>query len=132
MRDKNDLSVLDILLEGDAPDVRRTRRQMTVEIPRLTEATGATVVFQLSSLTYNGFADVRATSGGENFDAGVVERGIVDPVLSSPALLAKYSAAHAGEVVRGLLMPGEIKTLSQMILDLSGYDDFSVVAVKND
>lgn len=56
-------------------------------------------------------------------DALLVAEGLVDPDFSKSEVLAKHNAMDAADVVGKALYVGEIKTLQEAILRLSGFDD---------
>ena len=56
-------------------------------------------------------------------DALLVAQGLVEPDFSNAKALEKHNAMDAADVVGKALYVGEIKTLQEAILRLSGFDD---------
>ena len=66
----------------------------------------------------------------EAFDLELVAASCVTPNWNDPQLLTKYKASSAAQVIKKVLLAGEINALSEVALDLSGYN-IDVDEVKN-
>lgn len=131
--------VLDILLAGTARNVNKAIPTKNYEVVRLSKETGSKVVFKLQAITYNRAAEL-ATMGTE-MDAQTVLSGVVDPALKDVRLAAKLGLLEEGEtwgdhgvtpldVVKALLLPGEIGAMSLAIQHLTGYGTTTLKEVK--
>lgn len=64
----------------------------------------------------------------EQFNAALVVAATVSPKWGDEKLLAKYKASDAEEVVKRILLAGELASLADIVLELSGfYTDLSEV-----
>jgi hypothetical protein len=68
----------------------------------------------------------------ELFRALILVAGSVSPNWDDKRLLEKYQASGPEIIIRKLLLPGEAKEISNIILDLSGYADDAVEQLKNE
>jgi len=109
-------NALEALLSAN-PDV-----QENVPIKRLG------VDFTVSALDQDTFesAQEEATFNGAlnqtELNNNIIARSCVEPDFSNPALMEKYGARDAGDCVNKALKFGEIATLTQKIMELSGID----------
>lgn len=58
----------------------------------------------------------------EAFNCQLIASATVSPNWGAPALLAKYQASGASEVVKRLLLAGELSALGDVAMDLSGFN----------
>lgn len=99
-----------------------------VKIKRLsTEA--EPVVFSLRSLSWTRAAEIRKM-GGDDTQIHMVLAGTEAPDLKNQALLDLYGAATPAELLKLMLLPGEIEDSAAEIDRLSGYRQMTVEAVK--
>ncbi len=68
----------------------------------------------------------------EQFGLSIISAGTVSPNWADAQLIAKYKASGPEQVLKKILLPGEIAKISDIILDLSGYGDDAVGEVKNE
>ncbi|RSL29099.1 hypothetical protein D7Z54_33080 [Salibacterium salarium] len=59
----------------------------------------------------------------EKLGSLMITESCVNPDFSNPQLLEKYNASNAAECVKSALLAGEIITLSNAVLDASGYNN---------
>jgi hypothetical protein len=57
----------------------------------------------------------------EQFAAALVAAATVKPNWSDPKLLAKYKASGPEEVIKRILLAGELESLSDTVAELSGF-----------
>ncbi|MGE5552826.1 MAG: phage tail assembly chaperone [Betaproteobacteria bacterium] len=103
--------------------------EKTVTIPRLgipVTLRGLTgkAVFQLrEACTYRRPAKGREieTLDEEKFNCRLIAAATVKPKWDHPELLAKYQASGAEEVIKRLLLAGELAALGDLVLELSGF-----------
>ena len=115
MNKKPTVSVLDLLLRPDLPDVRRELPEKRVEVKRLSRLAGEPVVFRLKALTYD----------------QTLLLGCVEPDWKDRSLLAPGSVATPIDAIKSKLTAGEIDELYIEIQMLSGYIDRALADVKN-
>lgn len=58
----------------------------------------------------------------EDFNAGLIAAATVKPNWGDPQLIAKFKASGPEEVIKRQLLAGEMDALSDVVLDLSGYN----------
>lgn len=124
------VSVLDLLLRPDLPDVRRELPEKRVEVKRLSRLAGEPVVFHLKALTYDQTRRVQDKPRGEQAVQAVL-LGCVDPDWKDKSLLAPGSVATPIDAIKSKLTAGEIDELYIEIQMLSGYIDRALADVKN-
>lgn len=58
----------------------------------------------------------------ELFNVSLIAASTISPNWGSPQLLTKYSASGAEEVIKRILLAGELSALGDVVLDLSGFN----------
>jgi hypothetical protein len=134
-------NVLDLLLQADASKLVKPAKQ--VEIKRLSEAFGGKVIFTCEALTARQYDKVQddvlkldyknkqADINVSDMQALTVIEGVKEPTLKSKELREKYGAPTPLDLLKKLLLPGEIQNLYNIIAGLSGFDNGAVEEVKN-
>ena len=130
MDKKPTVSVLDLLLRPELPDVRRELPEKRVEVKRLSRLAGEPVVFRLKALTYDQTRRVQDKPRGEQAVQAVL-LGCVEPDWKDRSLLAPGSGATPIDAIKSKLTAGEIDELYIEIQMLSGYIDRALADVKN-
>lgn len=120
--------LLDLLLQ--APDVSRELPTKKVRIKRLSKLLGKDVVFTLRALPYGRVEDVKGMESGA--DIAILLSGLVDPNPKDEALNQHFNAVTPAEMLKQLLLPGEIDDLSREVERLSGYRTRTIEEIKND
>ncbi len=118
-------NVLDLLLGMEKAKLP----EKSVKLKRLSKACGADVVFTLRALPYNRVAEIKETAS-DDMTVDILLAGVVSPSLRDKGLLDKYHAPTPAELVKALLLPGEIEDLSREVERLSGYRTATVEEVK--
>lgn len=59
----------------------------------------------------------------EDFEASLISVATVKPDWSNSQLMEKYNASRPIEVIKKSLLAGEMSLLSDIVLELSGFDD---------
>lgn len=131
MDKKPTVSVLDLLLRPDLPDVRRELPEKQVEVKRLSRLAGEPVVFRLKALTYDQTRRVQDKPRGEQA-VEMVLLGCTEPNWRAPGLLdpAKNIATPI-DAIKSKLTAGEIDELAVEIQMLGGYIVRALEDVKN-
>lgn len=128
---KDNISVLDLLLRPELPDVRKVLPEKKVEIKRLSELAGTPVVFTIRALTYDQTRKVQDRPRGEQAVNGVL-LGCVEPAWKDCSLLdASRGIATPIDAIKSKLTAGEIDELYAEIQVLSGYLVRTLNDVKN-
>lgn len=132
-------NVLDLLLGVDAGKIQKPRKE--VKIKSLSEALGQDVVFIVEALTSDQYDKIQQNSltiNGKDVDINMQDmqiftiiEGTVDPNLKSKELREKFGAPTPKELVKTLLLSGEIMQLYNIISELSGFNENAVQEVKN-
>ena len=131
MENEKKVSVLDLLLRPELPDVRRVLPEKQVEVKRLTELAGEPVVFTLRAMTYN---ETRQLYDKPREDQAVtaVLYGCKDPDFRDKRLLdAEKGIVTPLDAIKARLSAGEIDEAYIEIQELSGYLRRTLAEVKN-
>lgn len=134
-------STLDLLLKSDLTKIQRPTKE--VELKRLSEILGDTVIFKCEALDAERFNEIQENAlhinekgEFENINTGEMQiftilEGVKEPSLKSKDLLEKFGAVTPKELIKKLLLPGEISNLYNIISELSGFNKDTVVEIKN-
>lgn len=109
------MNTLELLLNMDPQSLP----EKEVAVRRLSKACGQPVVFRLRGLPYSQVAEILERK--KDTALHILLAGVVSPNLKDRALRDKYAAETPHELVKKLLLPGEIEDLSREIERLSGY-----------
>ena len=140
---KGAINLLDLLLGADVGEIKLPTKQM--EITRLTEVFGAPFILNCRALSPDKFEEVQdmaVSIKGKDADIEVsllqllvVMEGVVDnsdkPMFKNKDLMAKFKAPSPKELVKKLLLSGEITQIYQTISSLSGFGENAVKEIKN-
>lgn len=140
---KEALNILDLLLGSDIGDIKLPTKQ--VEINRLSEVYGTPFVLTVSALSPDKYEEVQDMAVSiKNKDADidvsllqvlVVMEGVLDPsgkpMFKNKDVMAKFKASTPKELVRKLLLSGEVAQIYGEISELSGFGDNAIKEVKN-
>lgn len=118
--------ILDILLEAENTKPQTEK----VKLKRLsTEENPA--IFELKGLTFNRVAELKRLNSDEGFLLQTVLAGMISPDLKNKGLLDKYHAPTPEELLKKMLLPGEIEDLGREIERLSGYRTNTIEIVED-
>ena len=121
---------LEVLLGGTLPDMRHDTKHQTVEIPRLSEAAGHPVAFEIRGLTHREVQDINAMPAEERAAQKVV-MACVKPDWADRRLCGPGTGhATAEEAVMAALSPGELNELALRINLLTGYGQMVTREIK--
>ena len=140
---KEAVNVLDLLLGSDIGEIKLPTKK--VEVVRLSEVYGAPFLVTCKALSpdkYEEVQDMAVNVSNKDVDLDinllqlfVVLEGVVDdagkPLFKNKDLMSKFKAQTPKELVRKLLLSGEIANLYGEISQLSGFGDNAVKEVKN-
>lgn len=137
------VNVLDLLLGSDVGDIKLPTKE--VEITRLSEIFGKPFILTCQALSpdkYEEVQDMALSVSGKDVDLDVsqlqlftVLEGVMGadgkPLFKSADLRTKYKVPTPKDVVRKILLSGEITAVYTEIAKLSGFGDGAVKEVKN-
>ena len=109
-------NVLDLLLNANPANLPEREYRLT----RLSEASGGDVVFRLRALPYDRVAEIRQVDDVDQ-SMHILLAGVVAPDLRSQALMDKFGVVTPVDMIKEMLLPGEIDDLVIRIEQLSGY-----------
>ena len=118
-------NTLDLLLKAEIQELP----EKDVKLKRLSAICGGPVIFKLRALSYSRAADL-IKNQPEDLNVHIVLAGVVEPNLKDTELLAKYNAVTPAELIKKMLLPGEIEDLSREIEKLSGYRTITLEDIK--
>jgi len=120
------MDVMEALLAADIPSLP----EKSVKLKRLSELTGQDIIFRLRALPYNRANEITRLNL-EDTNVHIVLAGTVSPDLKDAKLLDKYGVPTPDEVLKKMLLPGEIEDLSREIEKLSGYRKTTIETVED-
>jgi|GEM_PF-327894 len=111
-------NTLDLLLNMDIQAPRTEK----VKMKRLSSICGQDVVFTIKQLSYNRVNEIiEQYRFDTDMSVFIMLAGTVSPKLKDKNLLDKYEAVTPAELLKKLLLPGEIEDISREIQRLCGY-----------
>jgi len=132
--------LVDKLLQIDAAKIKMPEKE--IEMKRLSKLLGEKVVFKVRAIDGQRYADIQRlaidiSNKGNVKDVDMYKlqvltiiEGVVDPNLKDKRLLEHFSCTTPEELVKKLLLAGEITDLYNEITALSGYE-VEVEDIKN-
>ncbi len=119
-------STLDLLLKTEIP----SSPEKQFKHKRLSKICGGDVIFTLKALPYSRVAEIKDTHNDSDMEVHILLAGVIVPDLKSKDLLAKYNAATPADLVKAMLLPGEITDISREVEMLSGYRVSTIEEIK--
>lgn len=120
------MDTLDLLLKTELPNPP----EKSVKLRRLSKACGGDVVFRLRALPYSRVAEIEEMHRGGDMPVFILLAGCASPDLKNRDLMEKYKAFTPEDLVKALLLPGEVEDLSREVERLSGYRTLTFEEVK--
>ncbi len=124
-KETQSVDVLELLLKAEPTKLPEKQ----VKLKRFSELCGADVIFKLRGLPYSRAAELQNDTS-EDTNVHIVLAGVTEPSLKDKALMEKYSAVTPGELIKKMLLPGEIVELAREVEKLSGYRATTIEDVK--
>ena len=127
------MSLVDKLLQLDANKVMEKPTQI-FEVERLSKLLNEKVLFKCQAIDGETYADIQRkgidiSKKGAIRDINMFEmqvmtaiNGVVEPNLKDKRLLDHYKVPTSKELIKKMLLPGEIADLYNIINSLSGYE----------
>lgn len=110
-------NTMKILLGLNGSEVNRTAE---IEVKRLSKSKDEKAIFKIKALGYNRLSEMKEWDTAKRNMMTVIE-GTVEPSFKSQELAEHFGVLTPEEVVRKVLLPGEIDMIAQKIHGLSGY-----------
>ena len=129
MSDAAKTNVLELLLRPEAQSVSNKPQEASFEVERLSKVVGAPVIFRLRALPYGQVQEISQRS--EDSEVHILLAGCVEPNLKDPSLREKYGGETPADLIKRLLIPGEISDLSREVEKLCGYRMRTIKEIKN-
>ncbi|TCO78020.1 phage tail assembly chaperone [Marinisporobacter balticus] len=131
------MNTLDLLLQLDESKLKKPSKE--VEIKRLSALTDEKVIFKVEALTPDKMEEIQEMAMDENMEninaaelqIMTVVEGVKSPSFKTKELMEKFHTYTPKDLIRKLLLPGEILTLYNIIGELSGFDGGAVEEIKN-
>lgn len=126
------MSIIDKLLQLDAGKLKLPEQE--VEIKRLSKILGEKAIFKIKAIDGATYADIQRmvidfSKRGDVKDIDMYKlqvltiiEGVVEPNLKDKKLLEHFNCPTPEDLVRKLLLPGEITDLYNRITELSGFE----------
>ena len=136
--------ITDLLLDADFEQIERPSKE--VEIKRLSNIFGEKFTVLCKALTYDKYSEIQENciemnSKEPTFDLQklqleLVFNGVFDAqdgtrLFSNKELQKKFKVPHGKELVKRLLLSGEISALADTITELTGFKGDLIEEVKN-
>jgi len=119
-------NTLDLLLKAEIPNAPEKQ----LKLKRLSEACAGDVVFTIHALPFGKVAEIKNSHNGDDMSVFIMLAGVQSPDLKSTELMAKYKAVTPAELIKKMLLPGEIEDISREVEKLSGYRISTLEEVK--
>lgn len=119
------MDTLDLLLKSEVPNLP----EKEYKIKRLSKLCGSDIVFKLKAIPYSRAMEI-SKSQKDDTEVHIMLAGVIEPDLKSTELMAKYIAVTPAEMIKKMLLPGEIIDISRAIERLSGYRTDTIEEVK--
>ncbi|NLW89986.1 MAG: hypothetical protein GXY34_00070 [Syntrophomonadaceae bacterium] len=123
----SEAEIINRLLSSEIPQKTVTLQRLGIPVT-LKGLTGKEVFAHQEKCTRKGKDG--ATLDEEAFKVGLIAAATVSPDWGNKALLEKYNASGKEEVIKRLLLAGELSSLGEIVMELSGFEE-DLVEVKN-
>ena len=136
---KEAVNILDLLLGSDVGEIKLPTKE--VEITRLSQVYGAPFILTIKAITPAKFEEIQDVKGKDadiditQLQLFTVIEGVVDatgaPMFKNKELMSKFKVSTPKDLVRAILLSGEIAKIYGEISELAGFGDNAVKEVKN-
>ena len=137
---KEAVNILDLLLGSDVGEIKLPTKE--VEITRLSQVYGAPFILTIKAITPAKFQDMSIDVKGKDANIDITQlqlftviEGVVDatgaPMFKNKELMSKFKVSTPKDLVRAILLSGEIAKIYGEISELAGFGDNAVKEVKN-
>lgn len=119
-------NTLDLLLKTEIPNAP----EKELKHKRLSKLCKGDVIFTIKALSYSRVAEIEEAHNSADMPVFIMLAGVKSPDLKSHELMSKYKAVTPAELIKKMLLPGEIEDISREIEKLSGYRVSTVEEIK--
>ena len=135
---KEAVNILDLLLGSDVGEIKLPTKE--VEITRLSQVYGAPFILIIKAITPAKFEEIDVKGKDADIDITQLQlftviEGVVDatgaPMFKNKELMSKFKVSTPKDLVRAILLSGEIAKIYGEISELAGFGDNAVKEVKN-
>ena len=137
---KEAVNILDLLLGSDVGEIKLPTKE--VEITRLSQVYGAPFILTIKAITPAKFEEMSIDVKGKDANIDITQlqlftviEGVVDatgaPMFKNKELMSKFKVSTPKDLVRAILLSGEIAKIYGEISELAGFGDNAVKEVKN-
>lgn len=119
------MDTLDLLLKSEVPNLP----EKEYKIKRLSKLYGSDIVFKLKAIPYSIAIEISKLQKDDT-EVHILLAGVTEPNLKSQELRAKYNSDTPAEMIKKMLLPGEIIDISRAIERLSGYRTDTIEEIK--
>ena len=120
------MEVIDLLLNTKPANLP----EKEYKLKRMSKECGGDVIFKLRALLFDRVAEIKNISDDANQPIHIILAGVIAPDLKNQALLDKYDVVTPAELLKKMLLPGEIDDLALRVEQLSGYKTTVLEEVK--
>lgn len=117
-------SIVDLICGMDIPSAPTAE----VKIKRLSELAGQDIRFTVKAISYNKLNEINRFD--DEYDVNTVRLGVIEPNLTDQKLLDKFDAVTPNDLIKKMLLPGEIVAIARKVEKISGFEKFSVEEIK--
>lgn len=121
------MNTLDLLLKADIKEFAVPTKE--IKIKRLSEKLDGDVVFKIKALSLDKIKELRETNSSE-FNIHTIIEGVTEPSLKDKNLIEKFGVITPADLVKKILIPGEIDDVFYEISKLSGYNGSTIEDIK--
>jgi len=131
MAEKKDIDVVDKLLQLGDEKTTRTIYLKRLDLALTIRPITTSEMYELRRrCTFKNPRTGNETFDEEKYQLGVIVTGTVNPNWRDERLLSKYNVLTGEDVVKKVLLPGEVVIVANEIADLSGFNE-EVEEIKN-
>lgn len=121
------MNTLDLLLKADIKEFAVPTKE--IKLKRLSEKLQGDVIFKIRALSLDKIKELRETNSGD-FNIHTIIEGVVEPSLKDKNLIDKFGVITPVDLVKKILVPGEIDDVFYEISKLSGYNGSTIEDIK--
>ncbi len=131
MAEKKDIDVVDKLLQLEDEKATRTIYLKRLDLALTIRPITTSELYELRRrCKFKNLRTGAETTDDEKFQLGIIVTGTVSPNWKDERLLSKYNVLTGEDVVKKVLLPGEVVAVFEEIIDLSGFNE-EVEELKN-
>lgn len=121
------MNTLDLLLKADIKGFAVPTKE--IKIKKLSERLQGDAIFKIKALSLDKIKELRETNSSE-FNIHTVIEGVIEPSLKDKNLIDKFGVITPVDLVKKILIAGEIDDIYNEISKLSGYNGSTIEEIK--